>query len=136
MRDLPESTHRAAVDRDPSRGRQFSLMSIREAHRMVVRACGRLVLGHGAHDPLWASHLDQSAVTDVALDLSCVSDLDARGLGVLATLVRRARQRGTTVTVIAASRVVQRLGEMAGLDRALHGAWHARTGVFGGGTRA
>lgn len=136
MRDLPESTHRQTATNGLSEGSQFSLTSIREAQRIVVRACGRLVVGHGAHEPLWASQLDQSAPTDVALDLSCVSDLDARGLGVLATLVRRARQRGTTVTVIAASRVVQRLGEMAGLDRALHGAWHARTGVFGGGTRA
>jgi len=111
-------------------------MSIREAQRIVVRACGRLVLGHGAHESLWASQLDQSAATDVALDLSCVSDLDARGLGVLATLVRRARERGTTVSVIAASLVVQRLGEMTGLDRALHGAWNERTGLFGCGAGA
>jgi ABC-type transporter Mla MlaB component len=101
-----------------------------------VRACGRLVLGHGADESLWASQLDQYAATDVALDLSCVSDLDARGLGVLATVVRRAGQRGTTVSVLAASRVVQRLGELMGLDRALHGAWNERTGVFGCGGRA
>jgi hypothetical protein len=31
-----------------SRVRQFSLTSFREAQRPVVRACGRLVLGHGA----------------------------------------------------------------------------------------
>ena len=136
MRDVPESRHRQTAKSGLSEGRQFSLTSIREAQRIVVRACGRLVLGHGAHEPLWASQLDQSAVTDVALDLSCVSDLDARGLGVLATLVRRARQRGTTVSVIAASRVVQRLGEMTGLDRALHGGWSERTGVFGCGARA
>ena len=72
---------------------------------------------------------------DVALDLSCVSDLDARGLGVLATLVRRARQRGTTVSLIAASHVVQRLGEMAGLNGTLHGGWNERTGLFGCGAR-
>jgi anti-anti-sigma factor len=129
MRDVPESIHRKTAKIGLLEGRQFSLMSIREARRIVVRACGRLVLGHGADEPLWASQLDESAATDVALDLSCVSELDARGLGVLATLVRRARQRGTTVSVIAASRVVQRLGEMTGLDRALHGAWSERTGV-------
>ena len=89
---------------------------------MVVRASGRLILGHGAHEPLWLSHLDQATSTDVALDLSCVNDIDARGLGVLAALTRRARQRGTTLSVIAASGIVQRLGEMTRLDRALPGA--------------
>jgi anti-anti-sigma factor len=98
---------------------------------MVVRACGRLVLGHGANEPLWASQLDQATVTNVALDLSCVNDVDARGLGVLATFVRRARQDGRVVTVIAASRVVQRLGEMTRFDRALPGTWHERIGAFG-----
>src|ERR1700752_1920777 len=110
MRDVLESTHRQTAKSGLPEGRQFSLISIREAQRIVVRACGRLVLGHGADEPLWASQLDQSAATVVALDLSCVSDLDARGIGVVATLIRRARQRGTTVSVIAASRVVQRLG--------------------------
>ena len=136
MRQVPESIHRKIAKTGLSEGRQFSVTSIREAQRIVVRACGRLVLGHGADEPLWASQLDQSAAMEVALDLSCVSDLDARGLGVLATLVRRARQRGTTLSVIAASRVVQRLGEIAGLDRTLNGAWNERTGVFGCGARA
>ena len=121
MRDVPKSTHRQAGKSGLSRMRQFSLMSIRQADRMVVRACGRLVLGHGAHRRLWASHLGQGAATDVALDLSCVNDVDAKGLGVLAELTRRARQRGRTLSVIAASRVVQRLGEMTLLERALPG---------------
>ena len=130
MRDVPKSTHRQAGKSGLSRMRQFSLMSIRQADRMVVRACGRLVLGHGAHRRLWASHLGQGAATDVALDLSCVNDVDAKGLGVLAELTRRARQRGRTLSVIAASRVVQRLGEMTLLERALPGAWHERIGVL------
>jgi len=130
MRTVIESIHRKTAKIALSEKRQFSLTSIREAHRIVVRACGRLVLGHGADEPLWTAQLDQSAATDVALDLSCVSDLDARGLGVLATLVRRAAQRGATVSVIAASAVVQRIGKLAGLDRALHGAWDERTGRF------
>ena len=136
MRNVTESIHRKAEKSGLSERRQFSLTSFREAQRIVVRACGRLVLGHGADEPLWASQLDQSATTDVALDLSCVSDLDARGLGVLATVVRRARQRGVTVSVIAASRIVQRLGEMTGLARALHGAWSERTGVVRCGAHA
>jgi anti-anti-sigma factor len=135
MRKVPESIHRKTGKSGLSEGRQFSLMCIRDTQRIVVRACGRLILGHGADERLWASQLDQSATTDVALDLSCVSDLDARGLGVLATLVRRVRQRGATVSLIAASRVVQRLGETAGLNRALHGGWNERTSVFECGAR-
>ena len=109
-----------------SRVRQFSLTSFREAQRVIIRACGRLIVGHGAEQPLWAAHVDQATATNVALDLSCVNDIDARGLGLLAGLVSRARQRGTIVSLIAASRVVQRLGEMTRLDRALPGAWHER----------
>jgi ABC-type transporter Mla MlaB component len=114
-----------------SRVRQFSLTSFREAQRMVVRACGRLIVGQGADQDLWAAHVDEATGTNVALDLSCVNDVDARGLGLLAGLVNRARGRGTIVSVMAASRVVQRLGEMTRLDRALPGAWHERSGVLG-----
>jgi anti-anti-sigma factor len=110
---------------------QFSLTSFREARRIVVRACGRLILGQGADQDLWAAHVDEAAATNVALDLSCVNDVDARGLGLLASLVNRARGRGTIVSVMAASRVVQRLAEMTRLDRALPGAWHERMGVLG-----
>ena len=122
----------ASEDHTESRGlkaRRFSLLSIREAHRMVVRACGRLVLGDGASEQLWVPYLDKPAATHVALDLSCVDDVDARGLGVLAALVRRARQRGTRVSVVAASGVVQRLAELTGLAGAVPGAWNERTGV-------
>lgn len=131
MCDAPESSPRQTAASESSRERQFSLTSIRDAHRIILRARGRLVLGHGARESLWASQLQQSAAIDVALDLSCVNDLDAQGLGVLAAFVRHARQHGRTVSVIAASRVVQRLGELTGLDRALRGAWNQRTGVFG-----
>jgi anti-anti-sigma factor len=108
--------------------RQFSLTSFREAQRVIVRACGRLILGQGADQGLWAAHVDEKA-TSVALDLSCVDDVDARGLGVLAGLVRQSRERGTTLSVIAASRVVRRLAEMTHLDQVLPGT--SRTGVFG-----
>ena len=114
-----------------SRVRQFSLTSFREGPRVVVRACGRLILGEGADHDLWAAHVGDATATNVALDLSCVNDVDARGLGLLAGLVDRARQRGTTLSVIAASRVVQRLGKMARLDRALPGAWHDRSELRG-----
>lgn len=130
MRDVRESRHRQTKSGGLSRVRQFSLMSVRQGQRMVVRACGRLVLGHGANELLWASHLDPATATDVALDLSCVDDVDARGIGVLADLARRALQRGMAVTVLAASGVVQRLGEMTRLDRALPGTWNERIGLL------
>ncbi len=130
MRDERETSQRETERDGMSNASQFSLMSFREAQHMVVRACGRLVLGHGAHERLWALHLEQTAATDVALDLSCVNDVDARGIGVLATLARRARQRGTTVSVIAASSVVQRLVEVTRLDRAIPGAWNKRIGLL------
>jgi anti-anti-sigma factor len=113
-----------------SRVGQFSLTSFREAQRVVVRACGRLILGRGADQDLWAPHLDQAGDTNVALDLSCVKDLDARGLGLLAGLVHRARERGTSISVVAASHIVQHLGKMTRLDQALPGAWHERMEVL------
>jgi anti-anti-sigma factor len=130
MRGIRESRNFQTSSRS-SRVRQFSLTSFREAQRMVVRACGRLTVGQGADQDLWAAHVDEATGTHVALDLSCVNDVDARGLGLLAGLVNRARGRGTIVSVMAASRIVQRLGEMTRLDRALPGAWHERSGVLG-----
>lgn len=129
MRGICESRDPQTASRS-SNGRQFSLTSFREAQRVVVRACGRLILGQGADQDLWAAHLDQTTATNVALDLSCVDDVDARGLGVLAGLVRRARGRGTIVSVVAASRVVQRLVEMTRLDQVLPGTWHEANGVL------
>lgn len=130
MRDLEESRRSERSFRS-SRVRQFSLTSFREAQRMVVRACGRLILGHGADEPLWAQHLERTSATNVALDLSCVHDVDARGLGLLASLVRRARERGSVVSVTAASRVVQRLGKMVRLNQVLPGPWHEARTVSG-----
>ena len=128
MRGIRESRNSQTSSRS-SRVRQFSLTSFREAQRIVVRACGRLIVGQGADQELWAAHVDEATATNVALDLSCVNDVDARGLGVLAGLVNRARGRGTIVSVMAASRVVQRLAEVSRLDLAVPGAWHERTGV-------
>jgi hypothetical protein len=58
--------------------RQFSLTSFREAQRVIVRACGRLILGQGADQDLWAAHVDLATATNVALDLSCVNDVAAQ----------------------------------------------------------
>jgi anti-anti-sigma regulatory factor len=130
MREEHDTRHEHLPVILTSRSGQFSVSSIREARRVVVRACGRLVLGHGAHRPTWTSHLDVDAGTSVALDLSCVNDVDARGVGVLADLVRRSLQQGVTMSVIAASGVVQRVAELTRLNRALPGTWSQQRGAL------
>jgi anti-anti-sigma factor len=108
--------------------KQFSLSSIRDAKRIIMRACGALTSGHGADEALWTSQLERAEGREVALDLSCVSDLDAHGIGVLADLGRRAVQRGVRLSVVAASAVSERLARLTRLDRALPGDWHQRSG--------
>ena len=130
MRGVRESKNPQTSGRS-SRVRQFSLTSFRQAQRVIIRACGRLILGQGADQDLWARHVDEATAAEVGLDLSCVNDVDARGLGLLAGLVNRARGRGTIVSVVAASRVVQRLAEMTRLDVVLPGAWHEQMKVLG-----
>ena len=107
----------------------FSVSVVREATRVVLRACGRLTLGHGAEDRLWTSQLDAARGAEIALDLSCVTQFDARGLGVLAELAGRALQRGVGLSVIGASRVTQRLARLARLDVAIPGNWNGRSGA-------
>lgn len=111
--------------------RQFSLSAVRDATRVVIRACGRLTLGHGAEDALWASQIDAAGGAAIALDLSCVTQFDARGLGVLANLASRALQRGAGLSVIGASRVAQRLARLTRLDVAIPGNWNGRSGAPG-----
>jgi anti-anti-sigma regulatory factor len=129
MRGIRESSNSETSSRS-SGLRQFSLTSFREAQRIVVRACGRLIVGRGADQDLWAAHVDETTATNVALDLSCVNDVDARGLGLIAGLVNRARGRGTIVSVMAASRVVQRLAEMTMIRASCGQAWLAALDDF------
>jgi ABC-type transporter Mla MlaB component len=125
MRGIRESSNSETSSRS-SGLRQFSLTSFREAQRIVVRACGRLIVGRGADQDL----VDETTATNVALDLSCVNDVDARGLGLIAGLVNRARGRGTIVSVMAASRVVQRLAEMTMIRASCGQAWLAALDDF------
>lgn len=126
MRGIREWRYSRPISR--SSARQFSLTSFRQAQRVVLRACGRLILGQGADRALWARHVDEATTAEVALDLSCVNDVDAKGLGLLAGLVDHARRRGTRVSVVAASRVVQRLAMLTHLDGVMSGAWDERAG--------
>lgn len=105
----------------------FSLSTIRDATQVVIRPCGPLTLGSGADDARWTSQLEDTEGFDVTLDLSCVSDLDARGVGTLADLGGRALRRGLRMSVAAASAVTERLALLTGLDKAMPGDWHRRS---------
>jgi anti-anti-sigma factor len=109
---------------------QFSLSAVRDATRVVLRACGRLTLGHGAEDALWTSQLDAAGGPEMALDLSCVTHVDARGLGVLADLAGRAIQQGIGLSVVGASRVTQRLARLTRLEDAIPGKWEDLSDTF------
>jgi anti-anti-sigma factor len=84
---------------------------------------GRLVLGYGARWLTWAPIVDTVARGPLRLDLAGVTDLDAAGLGVLARLVRRARYRGQSCTVVAAAPRVRRLLVLTQLDGPLGLPW-------------
>jgi anti-anti-sigma regulatory factor len=105
---------------------QFQLTSATGPHGLMVRARGRLTLGHGATERLWEPHVTGGG--RVSLDLTGVTEVDARGLGVLASLARRARQNGITLSVAGASAVVSSLAVAVRLDRVLGGAWGNRIG--------
>jgi anti-anti-sigma factor len=107
--------------------RHFSMSAVREATRVIVRACGRLTLGDGAEHALWRSQLGAARGGEVALDLSCVTQVDARGLGVLADLAGRALQQGIRLSVVGASRATQRLAQLSRLDQAIPGNWTERS---------
>ncbi len=101
---------------------QFGLWSTSGPDGVVVRACGRLSLGHGAADDLWEPLVRDAR--GVTLDLTGVTELDARGVGVLAALAARARQTGATLTIAGASRAASSVAQVVRLDQILPGAWN------------
>jgi anti-anti-sigma regulatory factor len=103
---------------------QFQLISTAGPNGLLVRACGRLSLGHGALDCLWEPHIRRGC--RVSLDLTEVTEVDACGLGVLAALAQRARQDGIAISVAGASPAVRSLATVVHLDQILGGDWGAR----------
>ena len=81
----------------------FALATTAAPGRLLVTVSGRLVVGHGADSGQWRTCLALYEARDVLLDLSGVTALDARGVGVLAGLVDRMTDRGGRVRVVAAS---------------------------------
>jgi anti-anti-sigma factor len=95
----------------------------------LMQTCGALVLNSESSNWLLEPGVGPRRIT---WDLSRVSDIDARGLGVLADAARRARDRGVHLSVLAASAVVHRLAALAKLDTVIPGDWNARGGAVPG----
>lgn len=104
---------------------QFRLSSTNGPDGLVVRARGRLALGHGASDDLWQRHVCDAR--RVSIDLTGITELDARGVGVPAALAHRARQTGVALSVAGASRVARTVAALVRLDQVLVGTWDRGT---------
>ena len=71
----------------------FTADCSRQANQVSLRVSGRLVdMRHKMPD--WTACLQRLAGADVRIDLGSVTEIDARGLGMLAELTRETRQGG------------------------------------------
>jgi ABC-type transporter Mla MlaB component len=95
----------------------FTATCVRGPNNVLVRVSGRLV---NPFEPLrsWPNCLELP-VPDVRVDLGEVTEIDARGLGMLADLTRRTRAQGGKVAVVSASPRVHRLLHLTRLDALL-----------------
>ena len=96
----------------------FTADCSRQANHVSLRVSGRLVDPRQMR-PDWSSCLERLAGADVRIDLGNVTEIDARGLGMLAELTREARLTGGHVVVVKASPRVRRLLEVTHLDALL-----------------
>ena len=93
----------------------FTANCVRTADQVVLRVAGRLVDAYEAQ-PTWRSCLPRLAAADVQIDLGGVTEIDARGLGMLAELTRETRAIGGRIAVVSASPRVRRLLRLTHLD--------------------
>jgi ABC-type transporter Mla MlaB component len=93
----------------------FTLAATGAPGRLILKAYGRLVVGHGADPGRWRACLAPHDANDLLVDLSGVTALDAGGVGVLAGLVDRVTGRGGRVRVVAASPRAEWVLRLAGL---------------------
>jgi anti-anti-sigma factor len=103
----------------------FSANCERHANQVLLRVSGRLV------DPrqdaeTWDACLQRLAAPEVRIDLGAVTEIDARGLGMLAEITRATRAAGGRVAVVSASPRVRRLLEVTHLDALLDEGAHPR----------
>jgi anti-anti-sigma factor len=99
----------------------FTTDCVRSAGQVLLRVSGRLVETRKSI-PEWGPCLQRLAAADVRIDLAGVTELDARGLGMLAELTRETRAAGGHVAVVSASPRVKRLLELTHLDAVLEQA--------------
>ncbi|WP_188196596.1 STAS domain-containing protein [Nonomuraea sp. SYSU D8015] len=96
--------------------------------RTVVRARGEIDMATAG---LLGSVLDNLRRSDgcrqVEIDLGQVSFMDCSGIRELLRAKRRFRRQGGSLTIVACSSRVDRLLELAGLDRRLDAPWRRRT---------
>ena len=107
--------HMTATDTQTS---TFTTACVKTPDQVVVRVSGRLVAADRPRT--WAACLDRAPGSEVRIDLSSVTEMDASGLGLLADFAREARADGRRVAVVSASRRVQRLLKLTRLDALLH----------------
>jgi anti-anti-sigma factor len=98
----------------------FTANCVRTADQVMLRVSGRLV------DPeqdqaTWRNCLPRLTAAEVRVDLGGVTEIDARGLGMLAELTRETRAIGGRIAVVSASPRVRRLLNLTHLDGLLDG---------------
>lgn len=96
----------------------FTADCVRGAGHVLLRVSGKLVDARRL-TPDWDRCLTKLAGEHVRVDLGGVTDIDARGLGMLAELTRETRAGGGRVSVVCASRRVRKLLQVTHLDALL-----------------
>lgn len=96
----------------------FTADCLRASGYVLLRVQGKLVDARRL-TPDWDACLTRLAGEHVRVDLGGVTDIDARGLGMLAELTRETKAFGGRVSVVCASRRVRRLLEVTHLDALL-----------------
>ena len=113
---------RAAADTDVTHTMRTCIDARTE--EVVVLACGAFTPHPHEDRRLWDG---LTAAGHLTLDLSLVTNLDAAGVGLLASAAERAMAGGASVSVRAASEIAHRLARLARLDTVVPGAWHERS---------
>ncbi len=93
----------------------FELIRTGYGDHALLRCVGPLTAGHGAERQVWIPLLEAPDPADLLLDLSAVTELDAAGIGMLATLRSALHRRGGSLRLIEASRRVKTLLSVTGV---------------------
>jgi anti-anti-sigma factor len=94
----------------------FEVATVRSGSATILSCRGRLAAGHGAEALRCAARRELSAGRLLALDLALVTQLDARGVGVLAEASDVAHQRGARILLVGANARIRRLLRLTHLD--------------------